>query len=106
MPRALALPCKQPGCPKLGCKEHTGRQPDSRPNANQRGYDATWQRLRKMYLRANPLCVDCLKEGRVTAAIDVHHIVAKVNGGTNDWNNLQSLCHSHHSKITRKENKK
>jgi len=53
-----------------------------------------------MFLRANPLCVECQATGRTEAATDVDHIVARRNGGGDDWDNLQSLCHSHHSKKT------
>jgi 5-methylcytosine-specific restriction endonuclease McrA len=51
---------------------------------------------RKRWLEANPLCVECDKQGRVTAATVPDHIVALVNGGSDTLDNLQSLCEEHH----------
>jgi 5-methylcytosine-specific restriction protein A len=74
-----------------------------RGSASQRGYDATWQRVRRMHLANKPLCHDCFNEGgRVTIATEVHHIIAKRDGGTNEFENLMSLCKSHHSQRTAK----
>lgn len=36
-------------------------------------------------------------------ATDVHHKVAKVDGGTDEESNLEALCHSCHSKKTAAE---
>ena len=71
-----------------------------RGSAAARGYDRRWQKIRLMHLRANPLCVMCLAEGRTTLATDVDHIVPRRQGGTDAPSNLQSLCHSHHSQKT------
>lgn len=51
-----------------------------------------------MYLRANPLCVEC--DG---AATEVDHIVPKSQGGTDEWGNLQALCKSCHSRKTARQ---
>lgn len=66
-----------------------------RPSSNERGYDATWQKLRLMILRGEPLCRRCGE-----AASQVDHIVPLRKGGTNAQENLQSLCHSCHSRKT------
>jgi len=52
-----------------------------------------------------PLCRHCKREGRITAAVDVDHIVARRDGGSDDHDNLQSLCKRHHSIKTRAEMK-
>jgi 5-methylcytosine-specific restriction protein A len=93
-----AVPCRHPGCPNLDCQVHGQRAPDNRPSAAARGYDRRWQRLRRMYLRAHPICED--EEGCDQAATEVHHRIARAAGGTDEWDNLQALCHSHHSKKT------
>jgi 5-methylcytosine-specific restriction protein A len=111
MPRRAASACSRPGCPGLvrdgvcsTCGPRrvvTDRRHDAqRGTAAQRGYGGRWQRVRLMYLRANPLCVECAAQGRTEAATDVDHIVARRNGGTDDWDNLQSMCHSCHSRKT------
>ena len=33
-----------------------------------------WKELRLAVLREQPLCVDCLNEGKITLAAEVHHI--------------------------------
>lgn len=55
-----------------------------------------------MYLRANPFCSDCTDGKLTTQATEVHHKVAKRDGGQDEWNNLESLCKSCHSKRTAK----
>ena len=57
-----------------------------------------------MYLRANPICADPFglhaNSGGVVQAVHVDHIKRKRDGGTDDWDNLQGLCHSCHSMKT------
>lgn len=53
-----------------------------------------------MFLRSHPLCADCERQGRVTPATDVHHLVARRAGGGDEESNLEALCHSCHSKRT------
>jgi len=50
-----------------------------------------------MYLRSHPICEE---PGCGQAATDVHHRVAKRDGGLDQFKNLEALCHSHHSKRT------
>ena len=96
--------CSQPGCPAIAveggrCARH---QLAERPRAtpSERGYGAEWQRIRRVFLRENPCCVLCGQP-----ATDVDHIVPLSRGGTHDAENLQALCHSHHSqKTTRIDN--
>jgi 5-methylcytosine-specific restriction protein A len=97
MPQRAKQVCSYPGCPNIDCQVHSKRTPDDRPSATARGYGRRWQRLRKMYLRANPICEE---EGCNRPATDVDHIVPKRHGGTDQWENLQALCHSCHSKKT------
>ena len=60
-----------------------------------------WQKCRKAFRAANPLCKSCEALGRVTAAEVVDHIVERRDGGSDlDWNNLQSLCHTCHNRKT------
>lgn len=58
-----------------------------------------WQQLRE-YIKArdNYLCQDCLKEGRITIANQVHHIepILKDWDKRFDEDNLVSLCNEHH----------
>lgn len=90
MPSRSNRPCKERGCPNLTrdisgyCDEHRQTAIDKqnerraqhdkyRGSARERGYDKTWERLRKMYLREHPLCEDCLEEEKIEPATEVHH---------------------------------
>ena len=67
-------------------------------SASQRGYDATWRRLREAHLSKEPLCRMCAHMGWSIPATVVDHI----KPFRDDWSlrldpdNLQSLCKEHH----------
>ena len=49
-----------------------------------------WQQIRQQVLkRDNYTCQDCFRKAR---SLDVHHIIPRKKGGTNDLNNLISYC--------------
>ena len=109
MPRRPDTPCSHPGCPRLCaerfCEEH--KQTENRrynryqrnPAINKR-YGSAWRRIRARYIKAHPLCEDCLAAGRYTPATEVHHVLPLSEGGTHGEGNLRALCHSCHSAIT------
>ena len=102
--------CHITGCPHLSiehsgfCEEHLReRRRDAdkkRGTAVERGYDYRWQQIRKQVLKTEPLCRECIKQNKVVAATEVHHIDGDVRNM--DWNNLSPLCHDCHSRITAK----
>ena len=61
---------------------------DTTPRLRGRGN----QRRRELWLTLHPLCVHCKRQGRITAAREVDHVIALCNGGPDDETNLQSLC--------------
>lgn len=108
MPRKPKHPCAYPGCPNLTygryCEEHEKvisheYEKYQRNPATRKRYGRQWQRIRAAYAREHPLCEMCLKEGKITPMEQVHHIIPLSEGGTNDWNNLMSLCASCHARI-------
>ncbi|MCC6147417.1 MAG: HNH endonuclease [Anaerolineaceae bacterium] len=113
-PMRAAKPCMYPGCPNLvrdgggRCEVHRregGRLYDERRGtAAQRGYDARWRKVRRMVLRARPVCADPFgyhaADGQVILATEVHHILPLSMGGTDEEKNLDVLCKACHSKIT------
>ena len=112
MPYKAMKPCGYSGCPALTdrqyCPEHQklvsshynryGRTPEMK-----RRYNDAWPRIRKAFVAAHPLCEVCQREGRVTAAEEVHHIVPLAQGGTHEDANLMALCKECHSRITARE---
>jgi 5-methylcytosine-specific restriction endonuclease McrA len=46
---------------------------------------------------SNKLCIECYKEGTIKEANVVDHILQRKHGGTDDYDNLQSLCDHHHN---------
>ena len=104
--------CRKPGCPGIvrdgacsACGQSSKRRrqrqyDDQRGSAAKRGYDRQWQQLRRAFLRAHPLCIECAKEGATTPATEVDHIIPKRDRGTDEWDNLQPLCKPHHSRKT------
>lgn len=65
-------------------------------------YGRRWQKQRAAFLQAHPLCVDCQREGRVTAATIVDHVIAHKGDERLFWDqsNWAALCASHHSAKT------
>ena len=62
--------------------------------AARRLYDSRhWRARRKQQLKRHPLCEECLKQNRVTAASEVHHTV-KHHGDITLFrlNPIESLC--------------
>ena len=111
MPVRSNTPCRHPGCPALVpygtkyCEKHQLMHPEEQRPAADRGYGRAWQKARKRYLAAHPLCVECQKEGHYTMATDVDHIIPHRGDQKLFWDetNWQPLCHRHHSIKTRAE---
>jgi len=112
MPMKPKRPCSYPGCPKLTdgrfCEEHAKEEAKryehyQRNPAVKKHYGRSWKRIRDRYIAAHPFCEQCQKDGRITPAEEVHHIKPLSQGGTNDVDNLMSLCTSCHSEITARE---
>lgn len=104
--------CNQPGCSEFisgggYCAAHTKKlnslRYSQRGSSSKRGYDAVWQKFRDMFLRAHPLCEDCLDKGEVETATDVHHVISLRKGGARlDPSNCRALSHGCHSIRTAK----
>ena len=114
MPTKPMRPCNQQGCPELisegrYCEKHRKEkqkvQDYRRGSAASRGYDSRWQKARLAFLKLHPLCVECAKEHKTTAATVVDHIVPHKGDKQLFWdvNNWQPLCDHHHAVKTAKE---
>jgi 5-methylcytosine-specific restriction enzyme A len=69
-----------------------------------RGYGSAWYRLRLSILaRDCGLCQPCQRNGVLTQAQQVDHIMPKSKGGTDDESNLQAICVACHDTKTAKD---
>lgn len=101
-------------------KKAVRKQDDKlRGTAQERGYDSKWTKARGFYLRKHPLCVYCRRDGRVTAANVVDHVIPHrlkqaIDSGIEslivkaralfwDSENWQSLCKPCHDSVKQKE---
>ena len=67
-------------------------------------HSSRWIKDRALYLKANPLCIECKKEGKTTPATISDHIIPISEGGDEwDWNNRQPLCVKHHNQKNARE---
>jgi 5-methylcytosine-specific restriction endonuclease McrA len=67
-------------------------------------WDATWRKMRKIVLAEEPLCRECMKQGRITAGNQVDHMDG--NSHNNARINLQVLCVPCHARKTSSEMKR
>ena len=109
MPMKHDKPCKHPGCPLLTsdtyCEYHIRVHKDDRPNAYDRGYNNRWRKASMLFLKANPLCKHCEKDGKLIKAEVVDHITPHRGDQTTFWDesNWQPLCTKCHNRKTRTE---
>ena len=101
--------CAWSGCrrtvkhPERYCWQHK-KQGEARdkPFKNAKRHDpghynkAQWGAIRKAKIARNPICENC----NVRPSSHVDHIVRRADGGTDDDDNLQALCHVCHSTKT------
>ena len=109
MPYRPKRPCSYPGCPNLTdgryCPEHKkimDAQYDMRirdKGAREFYISHEWKKLRRNFLIEHPFCEECHRQGRLTKATVVDHIIPIRQGGPAlDEGNLQALCASCHSR--------
>ncbi|MFH1672933.1 MAG: HNH endonuclease [Pseudomonadota bacterium] len=99
MPFRSKHECNYHGCRKLTaerfCEEHAVQvekaYDTARGSASERGYTATWAKVRTVKLSRDPLCERC-----GAAAVLVHH--RDRNPRNNHEENLESLCKDCHVK--------
>lgn len=102
--------CRYPGCPSRSekgssyCSLHKPKVKDNRSSSTARGYKYRLQKVRKMFLKENPLCAECIKSGIITPALVVDHIEPHKGDYEKFWDedNMQSLCETCHNKKTGK----
>ena len=105
---ASIRPCRSPGYPdfckpgQVYCPQHAPEFSSDarRRSAAFRGYNHKWQAARRRYLQSNPPCAACMKEGLLTPATVVDHIIPHRGDQRLFWDerNWQPLCKSCHDR--------
>jgi 5-methylcytosine-specific restriction protein A len=107
MPHSAPKICTHPGCYAIAyrgsrCSDHPytarikGGYNRAKGNTTDQGYGWSWQKLRPRILRRDGYrCCVCGNE-----ATEVDHIIPKAQGGTDDPDNLQSICRRCHRQKT------
>lgn len=76
----------------------------SRKSRHERGYGTAWDKQRKYILsRDKHLCQECWRNGRLSPGNHVDHITPKAKGGTDEPDNLQTMCLTCHERKTIEE---
>lgn len=113
--KAIKTICSWPGCrcvvdmPERYCLKHkekaAQRREVNRLTAHQRGYNSEWRRARALFLSDHPICEECKREGKASAATVVDHIVPHKGNKALFWDesNWQALCKHCHDVKTAKE---
>lgn len=91
-------PC--PRCTKARAKTST-----KRGTTSERGYDSIWRKMSERFRAEHPLCGKCAEANIVRASECVDHVIPHEGKPEllYNWDNLQALCWSCHSRKTRKE---
>lgn len=98
-------PCRYPGCGRLApsgqsyCEAHQKNAYPRRRRDSQTFYAGSqWRKLRRMFLRANPVCAvpGCGKSAEI-----VNHKIDRKDRPelAYAWDNLEALCKEHHDKL-------
>ena len=109
MPARPLYPCTQPGCAELipapgRCTAHAKKptgwtKPTTAKDPKRYGYQ--WRKLREVVMRRDAgLCQVCKAAGVTKLAAEVDHIQPVEQGGSDDLDNLQSICRECHKMKT------
>lgn len=78
---------------------------DANQSSTKRGYGYKWQQAIIPFKKENPLCVYCQRQGIISPAEVVDHIIPHRGDQKLFWDrsNWQSLCKSCHSSVKQRE---
>ena len=83
MPYKAKKPCAKQGCSNLSagrfCDVHAKQEAKrynqyDRDSGSNKRYGRTWKQIRAAFLSANPLCVMCKRDGKLTPEIGRAHV--------------------------------
>lgn len=101
-----------PTIKKLPKKEHKTaerKETDMRIMRQKAYQNPQWRKMRESYMHEHPICEECLKQGKITPAHDIHHKKSPFRSGEVNWtllldyNNLEAVCKDCHGRIHAKQ---
>ncbi|RAH97621.1 HNH endonuclease [Acuticoccus sediminis] len=75
-------------------KAAKAKRDKQRQNAKERGYDAQWQRARRLFLAEHPQCVRCGHPASVVDHIKPHRGNRRLFWLRSNWQALCTKCHN------------
>ena len=116
--RVMATPCRKIGCAALVhsrykggyCEAHQSERTGWKRSKRSQHAGLTgrpWRRLRAEILhRDSYVCQPCHRQGKLTPATEVDHIVNLASGGDDSRDNLEAICTPCHKRKTFMESQK
>ncbi len=86
-------------------KRNNKRYDEVRDQSQERQFihSTEWRKIRLRKLAKDPLCEICLKSGRDTPAVIVHHVDGDELNNNPDGSNHLSTCNYHHEELHKDE---
>ncbi|MBC3931988.1 HNH endonuclease [Undibacterium sp. CY22W] len=112
MPVSAPRKCTMVGCYQYvsdgsgRCAAHQYQKWQKRKDVAKRITGRRLQELREQLFRADPLCAECRRNDRITAATQRDHIVPLSEGGEDVPKNVQGLCDACHDAKSKAEAKR
>lgn len=108
--------CTHPGCGKLvkartrqgaRCEAHARKPWTAAKASPERVRGRALQARRQWFFSKHPICVECERRGRSPAVATIlDHVIPLAEGGPDEYENWQGLCHDCHDEKTREETKR
>jgi 5-methylcytosine-specific restriction protein A len=97
------MPNKPPTFTSKAQREARADREARRQKSDAKVYDKDWRRLRRDHIQSHPLCVLCREQNIIRAGDHVDHRVPVQVAPERrvDPTNLRTVCHPHHSQLTR-----
>lgn len=111
MAQAARKPCTYPGCRVLAepggfrCKAHPPQAWTKRPEVKRTLVGRRRQETRDRIARLRPWCPYCEEAGRLQLGVILDHRVPIADGGGDEDENLQMICHDHNREKTARESR-
>ena len=102
--------CNQPGCHETTreryCEKHKPLHEWHKTTSYKRTTGRKLQRQRAQLFAEQPLCVECVRQGRVSVATIRDHIIPLGEGGSDTDDNIQGLCRECSDRKTAEESRR